>query len=81
MSIFTDAFFDELEKLGARRSTKPKKLRMKTIPVKMPVIEESRSHRATWGRRLGLIIGRLFKHRVLADQLSKPPRLKIPKIR
>jgi len=81
MSPFTDAFFDELEKLGARRGAKPKRLRVKTIPVPMPVVEKAKSPPVPWGKRLGLIIGRLFTNRVKADQLSRPPKLKIPKFR
>ena len=80
MTTFTNAFFDELEKLGARkaRARKPKRLRVKTLKIPMPVVEESKSPNVPWGKRIGLIVGRLFKNRELARQRTRP--LRIPRM-
>lgn len=72
-NAFTSAFFDELEKVAARRK-RPRLVRPAVVSPRMAVPKEER--RSKWGRRLGFILGRLFKHRELSRQ-SIIPKLRI----
>jgi len=82
---FASAFLDELEKVGARkrrlkRPKRPKRLKL-TVPhlkveMDLPAQKEEKKPRAKWGRRLGFILGRFLRKRVMAKQGVPAVRIK-----
>ena len=69
--MFEQAFFDELEKLGARK----RKSRIPTLNVPqlnmeltLPAAAPTKEKRPKWGRRIGCLLGRFIHKRILAQQ-------------